>query len=446
MTTSPRQDAQQPIPEGVLPLGEPFTGPGGVVWSVGWARDGDRLLLAAGSTHGRVGLWVVEKDADHAVPLGKPLDFPGGGVLSVGWARDGDRLLLATGSDGGRVGLWQVCRPTVVPRLPGYRSDGLAAGAVDELERDGEARAVAELVTARTASPPLAVGLFGDWGEGKSHFLDLVRQKVEGRSGRPGACRFVRQVRFNAWHYAETGLWASLVAELFSQLAAPPDEDPGAAQRELSALSAELVARRRVPERLAAARERRDVLSKNAKRAAADWADFDRTLRALDGRKKQKLKLPGEFGGLRLRAALQGLRAIVRPGDTVSPAGVLLRLFAPALGWFVLAAVVMAGVVFGLHLLVPQVRHWLLAAGCSAAGRCAAGGGLGASVPQGAEDLEGRVSRRAGCGREGAGPGAERSGGGRCRGRRLGAGDAEPHRRRSVGGFGGGACGCGRLP
>jgi hypothetical protein len=73
----------------------------------------------------------------------------------------------------------------------------------------------------------LAVGLFGEWGQGKSHFLRLVQVQrqvaVAARSDNPLAHSAVRQVEFNAWHYAETDLWPSLVAEMFTQLATPPD-------------------------------------------------------------------------------------------------------------------------------------------------------------------------------------------------------------------------------
>ena len=105
-----------------------------------------------------------------------------------------------------------------IERLPGYRSAGR-----DELARSADAAAVVELVTARSVLPPLAVGLFGDWDEGKSHFLDLLHARVAA-AARPGnalAHQHVRQERFNAWHYAETDLWASLVGELFGQLAVP---------------------------------------------------------------------------------------------------------------------------------------------------------------------------------------------------------------------------------
>ena len=60
---------------------------------------------------------------------------------------------------------------------------------------------------------------------------------------------WVRQVRFNAWHYAETDLWASLVAELFAQLAVPADGDLGAEQRRQSRLAADLVMQRGLQER-----------------------------------------------------------------------------------------------------------------------------------------------------------------------------------------------------
>jgi predicted KAP-like P-loop ATPase len=82
------------------------------------------------------------------------------------------------------------------------------------------------LVVARSVSPPLAVGVFGDWGSGKTVFLRLLEKQVQLAAGRGDDLSHaaVQQVWFNAWHYAETDLWASLVAEIFSQLAAPSEE------------------------------------------------------------------------------------------------------------------------------------------------------------------------------------------------------------------------------
>jgi len=163
-----------------------------------------------------------------------------------------NRPALFTGSGEG-IWSWEIIVDRPLPRLlPPYRSD--AAAAADELDRTDDAAAVAELVTARTATPPLAVGLFGDWGEGKSHFLNLLQQEVEvaARPDNPLSHTAVRHVRFNAWHYAETDLWASLVAELFAQLATPADGDVASEQRRQSRLTAELVTERGLRERLRA--------------------------------------------------------------------------------------------------------------------------------------------------------------------------------------------------
>ena len=68
---------------------------------------------------------------------------------------------------------------------------------------------------------------------GQEPFLGLLREQVAAVA-RPDnllAHSAIRQVQFNAWHYAETDLWASLVTELFAQLAVPPDGDVGAEQR-----------------------------------------------------------------------------------------------------------------------------------------------------------------------------------------------------------------------
>ena len=83
------------------------------------------------------------------------------------------------------------------------------------------------VLLARDTAPPLAVGLLGDWGSGKSFLMALMQERVDEiaalrRAGRPEAAPFcgeVRQIRFNAWHYVDTSLWASLAAALFDGLA-----------------------------------------------------------------------------------------------------------------------------------------------------------------------------------------------------------------------------------
>ena len=74
---------------------------------------------------------------------------------------------------------------------------------------------------------PLAVGLFGSWGSGKSHFMNLMDQHMkrlarDTRDGQTSAdaqwCKEIVPIYFNAWHYVDTNLWASLVTEIFDGL------------------------------------------------------------------------------------------------------------------------------------------------------------------------------------------------------------------------------------
>src|SRR5439155_4537827 len=128
-------------------------------------------------------------------------------------------------------------------------------GDPDQLNRDAEAAALAEMITAQSVSPPLAIGLFGDWGEGKTHFLRRIADHVDKLASVASddpedrlTYSAVRQVRFNAWHYAETDLWASLVTELFSQMAAAAPADRGLEERRQSRLAVEVAAPRQLPE------------------------------------------------------------------------------------------------------------------------------------------------------------------------------------------------------
>jgi hypothetical protein len=109
------------------------------------------------------------------------------------------------------------------PRRPGYRSDTLDTD--DFLGISADVRTICAVLTACDVKPPLSLGLFGDWGSGKSFFMDRMHKEVERlcESARrnPDAseyCQDVVQIRFNAWHYLDANLWASLVSEIFNQL------------------------------------------------------------------------------------------------------------------------------------------------------------------------------------------------------------------------------------
>ncbi len=89
----------------------------------------------------------------------------------------------------------------------------------DLLNTGTDATALADLLLLDDLKPPVAVGIFGPWGSGKSTLMHLVQQQIEDRtSGKAGPK--VVQVNFDAWSHADAeNLWASLTAELFDQLA-----------------------------------------------------------------------------------------------------------------------------------------------------------------------------------------------------------------------------------
>lgn len=116
------------------------------------------------------------------------------------WGQVDGLPVLATGSHGVAVRLWEVVEDRPLERVPSYRSD--ASSEQDALSRAGDAVALKDLITARTARPPLAVGCSGN-GEKESHFLELLRQyeSIAAHLDNPLAHSAVQQVWFNAWHF-----------------------------------------------------------------------------------------------------------------------------------------------------------------------------------------------------------------------------------------------------
>ncbi|MEU4195858.1 P-loop NTPase fold protein [Kribbella sp. NPDC026611] len=268
---------------------EGFSGPPiGATWGT---RPDGRSALVLGSETGD--FWICDPRAGTITRFGGGMDP----TLRWGaWGQLDERPVLAAGDLDGGIWLWDLVWERPVPRVPRYQSD---RGARDLLGRRADATALADVITARSAQPPLAVGVFGQWGDGKTQFLEMVQDEVQQRSTAAGADdpivhRHVRQVRFNAWHYAETDLWASLVAELFAQLQEDSRSDlwhePGVRQRQQSRLASELVQARGLREQLAVAEKRLDDL-RNA--SATKWASLSpserRQLRTRLGDDAEKL-------------------------------------------------------------------------------------------------------------------------------------------------------------
>src|SRR5262249_34935921 len=120
--------------------------------------------------------------------------------------------------------------------MPDFDADTHRVEDADPLGVDDDVRAFATLICLDQAAP-LSIGLFGAWGSGKSTFMDRLYDQVRKFSDREKArrkktparppdndkpqrlaARFaanVVQIKFNAWQFADSNLWASLTAEFF---------------------------------------------------------------------------------------------------------------------------------------------------------------------------------------------------------------------------------------
>lgn len=92
---------------------------------------------------------------------------------------------------------------------------------------------LANVIASSDTPLPLSIGLFGEWGSGKSFFMGRLRQQVAELAEQDGYLSRVEQIGFNAWHYADTNLWASLGDEIFRQLARPQATEQNALVRKL---------------------------------------------------------------------------------------------------------------------------------------------------------------------------------------------------------------------
>ncbi|MGR3780754.1 MAG: P-loop NTPase fold protein [Albimonas sp.] len=244
--------------------------------------------------------------------------------------------------------------------VPDYAADDVArrrgAGASmlagDRLGVAADARALADLICLEAARPPLAIGLFGPWGSGKSTFMRMIEEAAEANretarrmgEGSPFVAN-VAHVWFNAWHYLDANLWASLVSHIFRELhrldRGVDDEEARRidylVERLPSAAQAETVARQtlrtadaeveRARRRVAAADRLRLCLRRKLARAAPRALDEmleDETRRGLSALRDAGLPVPlqsveqlrdlrRELSGLGGRLRLLG-SAILRGG------------------------------------------------------------------------------------------------------------------------------------
>lgn len=108
--------------------------------------------------------------------------------------------------------------PLPAPYRSGYATE--TDQGEDKLGIEGEARAFARLILDRKVTPPLSIGLLGDWGSGKSFFIEQIKKEIATLRQDSHAELYsnVIEIEFNAWHVSDSNLWASLVTHIFDQI------------------------------------------------------------------------------------------------------------------------------------------------------------------------------------------------------------------------------------
>ncbi|HEY6727157.1 MAG TPA: P-loop NTPase fold protein [Polyangiaceae bacterium] len=190
----------------------------------------------------------------------------------------------------------QVGQAAAQPLALGFPTLGNdAARGEDLLDLGQQARTFARAIVSRNLTPPLAIGLFGDWGAGKSHFMHLIRAHAEKESdtaskaaaGTSESWPHICQIEFNAWHYMDADLWSSLAGRIFDELAdwldthAPADAPKPATDYATT--------RRRLRERLRSTLDAKEDAVANARHAVDRLAELRMSIEQLKSERDARL-------------------------------------------------------------------------------------------------------------------------------------------------------------
>jgi WD40 repeat protein len=289
------------------PIGEPLRGHEMAVRSVAFSPDGSRIV--SGGMDSTLWLW----DARAGQPIGAPLRGHEKAVRSVAFSPDGSRIV--SGSADHTLRLWDArtgqpigaslhrdagddgYAAEKIRRLSGFNTD--RPGGEDLLGIQDEVNALAVLIAARTVVPPLSIGLFGEWGSGKTFFMRQLRNAIDelAKEART-ANRMQRdlpiyknivQIEFNAWHYVEGNLWASLVEHILDNLY------PGKEASVSQTLQKELIGKLAEEKALSLAASNAVDSAKAA--ATVAKGDLEDAQRNLDEKTKELAKLNAEHVG-----------------------------------------------------------------------------------------------------------------------------------------------------
>jgi KAP family P-loop domain/WD domain, G-beta repeat len=205
----------------------PFAWHPGPVWAVAVTSDGTQIISAGDD--GTLRRW----NSTTGDPLGTPLAGHTGPVWAVAVTSDGTQIISA--GDDGTLRRWNTTTGLQLLGTGEPAERGLLADVLSDRESGHDAlgitqdvHRIAALLAALAVTPPLSVALLGDWGTGKSSFMQQLRDRLtdlasrSAMNGAPNAfAAHVRQVTFNAWHYSDDHLWVGLVEHMFRELALP---------------------------------------------------------------------------------------------------------------------------------------------------------------------------------------------------------------------------------
>jgi peptidoglycan hydrolase-like protein with peptidoglycan-binding domain len=134
-------------------------------------------------------------------------------------------------------------RPTSY--LPRFSADSLDGR--DLLQRREKIEFIASVLAAKELETPLAIGLFGDWGSGKSFFMRRLQERIaelteaSARAAASGHsslyCSSIRHVMFNAWLHSGSEIWPAFAAEVFRGVGDETPSTPQGAEQQRSLLA-----------------------------------------------------------------------------------------------------------------------------------------------------------------------------------------------------------------
>ncbi len=147
----------------------------------------------------------------------------------------------------------------------------------DQLGIEDDVYALSALICSTRIEPPLSLGLFGDWGSGKSFFIKQLQKGVAWISEQARGSdvlqrdlpffKHVVQIEFNAWNYSAGNLWAALVQHILDNLRLSKGEDDNLVEARRERLQSEMELERKVRE---AAEQKEEGAKKKAEAAKKD--------------------------------------------------------------------------------------------------------------------------------------------------------------------------------